>query len=74
MFKNKNEKNSFFNEIAVTSNAYVGNLARIADKYNEDRNKVIFCAATSVVESCSIFDFTNMKIDKDENVDGGKDG
>lgn len=74
MFKNKSERDSFFNEIAEVSNAFVESLARIADKYNEDRNKVIFCAATSVVKSCSIFDFTNMKIDKDENVDGGKDG
>ena len=74
MFKNKNEENSFFNEIAVASNAYVVNLVRLADKYNEDRNKVIFCAATSVVESCSIFDFTNMQVGEEENVDGGKDG
>lgn len=74
MFKNKTEENNFFSEIAEVSNAFVESLARLADKYNEDRNKVIFCAATSVVESYSIFDFTNMKIDKDENVDGGKDG
>lgn len=74
MFKNKNEENSFFNEIAEVSNAYVVNLVRLADKYNEDRNKVIFCAATSVVESCSIFDFTNMQVGEEENIDGEKDG
>lgn len=73
MFKNKNEENSFLNEIAVASNAYVENLVRIADKYNEDRNKVIFCASSSIVKSCTIFDFTNMQVGEEENIDGGKD-
>lgn len=74
MFKNKNEKNSFYNEIAKASSAFVESLARIADKYNEDRNKVIFCASSSIVESCAIFDFTNMQVGEEENIDGGKDG
>lgn len=67
MFKNKSERDSFAYEIAVASNAYVENLVRIADKYNEDRNKVILCASSSIVESCAIFDFTNMQVGEEEN-------
>lgn len=55
-------------EIAGASCRYMDEILKIADKYKVDRNKVAFCACSSLFESCNVFDFSDYEINENKDV------
>lgn len=66
--ENKPDSIKLSEEIAGASLRYMNEILKIADKYKVDRNKVAFCACSSLFESCDVFDFSDYEINENKDV------
>lgn len=66
--ENKPDSIKLSKEIASVSCRYMDEILKIADKYKVDRNKVAFCACSSLFESCNVFDFSDYEFNESKDV------